>query len=161
MAWNASALSYISAQVSRFLCKNSGFGKLTFADQQSKVTILFAPNAEQVVIERHNVWTDKSDVYMDINDNREVAPHTLFSTRERDGNIITQESLDIHLFLDASVLEVFINERVAISTRIYAESGRCFGVRPFAQYTPGFTDGEKARVLECVGWELQPSVRWM
>lgn len=147
--------------MSLFLCKHTWFCKLTVTDKQRKVTIFFDPHAEQVVIERHNGRADISDEYMDINDDPEVAPHTLFAIQARGDNITTQESLDIHLFLDASVLEVFINERVTISTRIYAESGRCFGVRPFAQYTPSSADGDRARVLKCIGWELQPSVRWV
>jgi beta-fructofuranosidase len=116
------------------------------------------------VIERHNVRIDSSEESMAINDDPEVAPHTLFSTRDPGNNIVAHESLNIQLFLDASVLEVFVNERVAISTRIYAESGRCFGVRPFARDTRDARwsgDGARARLLQCVGWELEPSVSWM
>lgn len=54
----------------------------------------------------------------------EEAKHTLFSF----GNG-TSERLELHIFFDVSVLEVFVNRRTVISTRIYAKSGRCFGVR--------------------------------
>jgi beta-fructofuranosidase len=133
--------------------------KLTFTDQDSKATLYFAPSAEQVVIERNNVRTDSSQEFVAINDDVEVAPHTLFSTWDRGNNIVAHESLNIQLFVDASVLEVFVNERVAISTRIYADSGRCFAVRPFVQCTTG--DGKRARLLQCKGWELEPAVIWM
>jgi beta-fructofuranosidase len=124
--------------------------------------------------------------YLKINDDPETAPHTLFSIRHHSTNtdsksngVVEQETLDIRLFFDTSILEVFINERVAITTRIYPESGKCFGVRPFAKYlldderhrftgsSSNFDSGgvevelrgeKKALVLDCVGWELQPSV---
>jgi beta-fructofuranosidase len=43
-----------------------------------------------------------------------------------------EESLSVHAFFDMSVLEVFLNGRTAISTRIYHPADRCFGLRFFA-----------------------------
>lgn len=129
-------------------------------DKHKKAAVIFEPSEERVVIGRHNVYTGDSGVHMDINDDPEVAPHTLFSMRNPSSQAIEQETLDIRLFFDTSVLEVFINERVAITTRVYPESGKCFGVRPFVKYGDEVTEIDRARVMELVGWEIQPSVNW-
>jgi beta-fructofuranosidase len=50
---------------------------------------------------------------------------------ERD--VAIEESLHIHAFFDKSVLEVFVNGRTVISTRIYHPSEQCFGIRFFAE----------------------------
>lgn len=48
----------------------------------------------------------------------------------------------IHAFFDTSVLEVFVNGRTAVSTRIYTpESRRCYGVRFFAELDDGQGNG--------------------
>lgn len=66
-----------------------------------------------------------------INHGRESAPHTLFTYL--DGQEETEETLKIHAFFDKSVLEVFVNNRTVISTRIYHPSDRCFGAQFFAE----------------------------
>jgi beta-fructofuranosidase len=43
-----------------------------------------------------------------------------------------EESLRVHAFFDMSVLEVFVNGRTAISTRVYHPADRCYGLRFFA-----------------------------
>jgi len=44
---------------------------------------------------------------------------------------LERETLDIRLFYDVSVLEVFVNNRVVITTRVYPDSGTCFGIECF------------------------------
>ncbi|KAJ5180329.1 hypothetical protein N7492_003539 [Penicillium capsulatum] len=67
-----------------------------------------------------------------INHGYESAPHTLFTTIDDHGEK-SEEPLQMHAFFDKSVLEVFVNERTVISTRIYHTSNQCFGVRFFAE----------------------------
>lgn len=144
-----------------------------FLDHQTKATIFFSPPTEQIIIERRNsrAKTDTAismaddDDDDDINDDPEIAPHTLFSTVQQENGTgaatTTHESLDIHLFFDASVLEVFVNQRVAISTRVYPARGRCFGIRPFARYgREVLAGGERARLGRWRGWEVSSSVSW-
>lgn len=92
------------------------------------------------------------DEFSTINDIPEVAPHTLLTTADGE-----HESLDIRLFFDVSVLEIFVNERVVISTRVYPESGKCFGLQPFATYRE---DGgnDKVETKRCIAWELKQSI---
>ncbi|KAJ9634419.1 putative beta-Fructufuranosidase [Knufia peltigerae] len=82
-------------------------------------SILFDPAEETVTIDRSRSTTDT-----EINTSPEEAKHTLFSFA--DG---TSETLDLRVFYDVSVLEVFVNDRTAIATRIYPQSRKCFGAR--------------------------------
>lgn len=78
----------------------------------------------------------------------EVAPFALLSFLDPASNSVVREKLDIHIFYDVSVLEIFVNNRVAITTRVYPDTGKCFGVRPWA--------GEEENVVlrQCRLWEL-------
>jgi hypothetical protein len=59
-----------------------------------------------------------------VNVSPKKARHTLFSSAEG-----ALEVLKLQVFFDDSSLMIFINGRIAISTRVYVETGRCFGVR--------------------------------
>ncbi|CAD0040339.1 unnamed protein product [Aureobasidium pullulans] len=61
----------------------------------------------------------------------EVAHHAFLSIRDKDTNNIRPENLDTKIFFDVSVLEIFVNSRTVITTRIYPESGKCYGISPF------------------------------
>ena len=61
----------------------------------------------------------------------EVAPHTLFTTRDPASGEEDIEVLHIQAWQDNSVLEVFVNSRTAISTRLYAAK-ETFGMNFFA-----------------------------
>jgi beta-fructofuranosidase len=93
-----------------------------------------------------------SNINPDINHAPEIAPHTLFtytnpattindntaSEAETGSELDTEEHLRIHALFDSSVLEVFVNGRTAITTRIYHSGDRatdgpkCVGVQFFA-----------------------------
>lgn len=64
-----------------------------------------------------------------------------------------EESLQIHAFLDNSVLEVFVNERSVISTRIYHPRGRCFGMRFFAESIETYPKEVPAVLLSLDVWD--------
>ncbi|OOF91095.1 glycoside hydrolase family 32 protein [Aspergillus carbonarius ITEM 5010] len=86
-----------------------------------------------------------------INHDPESAPHTLFTFETLSGEQ-REETLRIHAFWDASVLEVFVNERTVISTRIYLlpNQVRCSRLRFFAE---GETDSPPAMLLQADGWD--------
>jgi beta-fructofuranosidase len=71
---------------------------------------------------------DLSQVDPDISTVPETAPFTLFEFA--DGS---REALQIRAWFDESVLEVFVNERCAISTRVYPATKRCWGIRFWAE----------------------------
>jgi len=79
----------------------------------------------------------------------EIAPHVLLHLRDPASKLIKRETLDLHIFYDVSVIEVFVNDRVAITTRIYPESGKYFGLHTWA------ANSGIARLLQCKLWELK------
>lgn len=97
----------------------------TWVEFSNSTRLYWKCNSETFVIERPDAQ-DPS-----INHGTEAAPHTLFTVRNEQGEE-TEETLRIRAIFDSSVLEVFVNERTAVSTRIYAAAERCFGVRFFA-----------------------------
>jgi beta-fructofuranosidase len=92
----------------------------------------------------------------------EEAPHTLFRHKQpkEDGEIAGRErleTLDFHIVYDSSVLEIFVNERTALTTRIYPESGTSTEVRPFVSRCQRFGSVTTAsQVLSCDFWPLSP-----
>ena len=60
------------------------------------------------------------------------------------------ESLELRIFVDRSVVEVFANKRQAIARRIYPSRGDSVGVRAFAV-------GGAARIRQLDAWRISPS----
>lgn len=89
----------------------------------------FHPRLETFTISRPSLGLPHASLL--INSSPESAPHTLFTTHNAETNKLTTETLDIRAWRDNSVLEVFVNGRTAISTRLYAGGGT-FGMRFFA-----------------------------
>lgn len=73
---------------------------------------------ETFVIERK----ETSLVNSEINTAAEVAPHTLFTLADPVSETQAEEDLHIQVFWDMSVVEVFVNGRTVISTRIYVSN---------------------------------------
>lgn len=67
-----------------------------------------------------------------INHGTECAPHTLFTFFDDQGHE-REETLRIRALFDRSVLEVFVNGRTAISTRIYVDEDRCSELKFFSE----------------------------
>ncbi len=139
---------------------------VSIIDELSKTKIIFHPHEQYVVVDRSSVNVNMEDSedtmeLQDINDDPEAAPHTLFTVRELANGVEVQreETLDITVLFDASVLEIFVNSRTVITTRVYPVSAKCFGIRPFAERLP-MGNGEPSKVLNCVCWELRPAVTW-
>ncbi|OAP55358.1 hypothetical protein AYL99_10331 [Fonsecaea erecta] len=100
-------------------------------------TISFLPGKETVRIDRSITDTTHIIDGEGINTAPEFAPFTLFtfaSCRKDGGGSDTEmEDLKLHVFFDQSVLEVFVNSRCVITTRVYPPSDKCWGVRFFAE----------------------------
>jgi beta-fructofuranosidase len=76
----------------------------------------------------------------------ESAPHTLFTSRDPATQTESTESLHIRVWRDSSAMEVFVNGRTAISTRIYA-GDETFGMRFFSD------DNEGTELLSAELWD--------
>jgi beta-fructofuranosidase len=59
------------------------------------------------------------------------------------------EPLRLRVFLDGSVIEIFVNERACLTARVYP-------VGPRSTRTELFASGGKARVLSLEAWEMRP-----
>jgi beta-fructofuranosidase len=102
-----------------------GFDILHSSDSSEYTRIYFDASSETLFIDR-----SKSTRLPGINVSPKKAPHTLFEMKK--GETTVREDLEFHVFFDTSVLEVFVNGRVAITTRVYPEEGTCYGIRIYA-----------------------------
>ena len=59
------------------------------------------------------------------------------------------ETLRLHIFLDASVMEIFANDRFCLSARIYPAGKRSTGIALYAS-------GGTARMVSFEAWEMRP-----
>jgi beta-fructofuranosidase len=105
---------------------------LTLIDFTNSTAMTFEPQNETFTITRPSFQTP--DTSLLVNNSPEVAPHTLFTRRDPTTEEEYSETLDIRAWRDNSVLEVFVNGRTAISTRIYAGE-ETFGMQFFANET--------------------------
>lgn len=89
-----------------------------------------------------------------INSAPEVAPHTLFTTRHSVTRKETAERLHIRAWRDTSVLEVFVNGRTAISTRLHAAE-ETFGVKLFVDDVVGAANmsGQHSELISVTVWD--------
>ncbi|KAJ5902465.1 hypothetical protein N7495_002993 [Penicillium taxi] len=113
--------------VNRF-CSKVGIEIAHSANFDQRTTLAWDTCSETFTIHRPELKDPE------INHDYEVAPHTLFTSIDENGDEI-EETLRVHAFFDTSVLEVFVNERTVITTRIYHPSDKCFGMRFFAEST--------------------------
>ncbi|KAK7911575.1 glycoside hydrolase family 32 protein [Apiospora marii] len=123
-----------------------------------RTIITYRPSTETLTITRRH-----STVHSDINTSEETAPHTLFKflgpSDSSSGTDVSStaptprtEPLTLRVFFDVSALELFANERTAISTRIYPDSGACCGISPFVE-------GGECEMSQFDFWEMAPNVR--
>ncbi|KAK9327806.1 hypothetical protein V1520DRAFT_347853, partial [Lipomyces starkeyi] len=59
-----------------------------------------------------------------------MGPHTLFTLR--DGNAEVEEKLHLRIFCDRDVVEVYANDRFALSTVVYTDEPTALGISLFA-----------------------------
>lgn len=98
-------------------------------DFSQATTIIFDPHSEIFTIHRPSFLLP--DTRAILNSTPETAPHTLFTSFNPRTGLEETEALHIRIWRDNSVLEVFVNSRTAISTRLYAAE-ETIGIRFFA-----------------------------
>ncbi|KUL85294.1 hypothetical protein ZTR_07931 [Talaromyces verruculosus] len=159
-------------------CSQVGF-VVSDRDHIDKTVLFWDPVSETFVIERPPILSENySNDDIKHGQGREVSPHTLFTyttePREDNKNNIlghaiekspeAEETLHIRAIFDVSVLEVFVNERTALSTRIYHAygarqervdiDGQDFGLYFFADHMSGESiDDPPARLLRATVWD--------
>lgn len=123
-------------------------------DAANFTEIFFSPRSEEIIVNRP--IQPKSHKASEANDRQERGPHTLFRLRE-DG-VSRWEDLELRVFRDGQVLEVFANDRFALATMIYVDDEEdgvfdqisCF-METEEQSTPGVS-------VKAQGWELAHSI---
>ncbi|CEO58548.1 hypothetical protein PMG11_03262 [Penicillium brasilianum] len=122
---------------------------------ENATVMIFEPQNETFKILRPSF--SRPDSSLLVQSSPEVAPHTLFTMiNQRSGEEYT-ETLDIRAWRDNSVLEVFVNGRTVISTRLYAAE-KTFGIRFFAEDEA--LDVESFRASHKGSTELQFANLW-
>jgi len=103
---------------------------------------------EDFAVERPDLVTENHTVKFDT----EHAPHTLFNFKDVSTGREMEENLKLHAFYDGSVLEIFVNERTAITTRIYTHDARTVGLGLFSE-AEGDTQDSATVVIKCLVWD--------
>lgn len=94
----------------------------------------FDPLAETVVVDRSVSTCTPGIATFD-----ESAPHTLFTFARPENPdkddaskvVLSREELCFHLYFDHGLVEVFVNERTVITTRVYPSTATCLTIEPF------------------------------
>jgi len=136
-----------------------GFDIIHSTDNTQYTRVYFEPKSETLIVNREN-----STIIEEISTKTRSAPHTLFTIQQ--GGTEQREALRLHVYFDASVLEVFANDRTALTTRVYPDAasgtGSCLGVRLFAETESNSTEqpvmGHEMFLRSCNLWELDGAV---
>ncbi|KAI4758385.1 Arabinanase/levansucrase/invertase [Aureobasidium sp. EXF-3400] len=119
------------------------------SDHKLFTRILFSPLQSLITISRSH--SRSSTTPNPISLHNEIAHHAFLSLHDPTNKTVKPEDLEVRVFYDVSVLEVFVNGRTVVTTRVYPESGKCFGVMPWVVGKSG--DGVGMERFEV--WELR------
>lgn len=97
-------------------CEAVGFHLRHNEDLSIRTTVSFSIATETIVVERDASTTDPM-----INKCPDAGPFTLLSRQEIAGQA-TREKLQLRIFSDGDVLEVYANDRFALATMVYSRS---------------------------------------
>ncbi|KXJ90109.1 glycosyl hydrolase [Microdochium bolleyi] len=107
--------------------KRVGFHIRHNKDLTQRSTVYFAPADGRIHIDRSLSNGDE-----DIAKSDASGPFALFITSSVNGKESEVENLHLRIFSDGDVLEVFANDRFALSTMVYSGSG-CDGISTFVE----------------------------
>lgn len=128
---------------------------IQYASGSQLTSLYFSPKEETFVIKRPDLQgCPSSNGDMESAKVQDEKAHfTLFTTRDSQTGVEEEERLNIHVFYDKSVMEVFVNERAVITTRVYLEDAECAAIVFFAEYADagGSVMLEKAVVWDGLG----------
>ncbi|KJY00062.1 glycoside hydrolase family 32 protein [Zymoseptoria brevis] len=120
-------------------------------DFSRSTTLTFDQSSETFIIDRPAFPVQNSSEL--INSASENAPHTLFTSQDPASQEKSTEPLHVRVWRDSSALEVYVNGRTAISTRIYA-GDETFGMRFFGGLDEEVDgDGEVTELLSATIWD--------
>ncbi|CEL02582.1 Putative Invertase (Fragment) [Aspergillus calidoustus] len=158
-------------------CKRVGVIIYHAENRNQKTVVFWDPVCETFQVDRPDL-SNTALGSRNINHAPEITPHTLFTTvsaasqpekpttlaklfslfskaSERE----TEEPLHIRALFDTSVLEIFVNERSALTTRIYQAADEdggtpaCVGLQFFADEVDSTSDTASSRLLRATVWD--------
>ncbi|GJC81526.1 levanase [Colletotrichum liriopes] len=96
-------------------------------DNAEYTTIVFDPATSQI-----SVLRDHSSLLPNFNNESFVGHFEPYEIRDKASNGTATEELDFHVILDGSLLEIWVNERFALTARIYPSRNDSTGLSFFA-----------------------------
>jgi sucrose-6-phosphate hydrolase SacC (GH32 family) len=116
------------------------------ASEAVGLTVRSAPEGKEQTSITYNrtsghlrVERERSSLSPDVDRRSQGGPFTLAA----------DETLKLHVFLDASVIEIFANNRACLTSRIYPSRSDSLGIGMFAR-------GGQARLKALDVWEMRP-----
>lgn len=107
-------------------CRHVGFHIHQSNDATKQTSIYFSPENEEIVVDKSH-----SNAEPDIEKRLLKGPFTLLICEENGAEVT--EKLHLRIFSDGDVLEIFANDRFALSTTVYVDARSCAGISCFAQ----------------------------
>ncbi|KAF4974839.1 hypothetical protein FZEAL_8300 [Fusarium zealandicum] len=120
-SWEMEATINISPKQQRV-----GFWIRHNKDASQRTSVFFSSENEEIIVDR-----SKSNHEADINKDAVSGPFTLFYMDKNGSEEL--EKLQLRIFCDGDVLEIFANDRFALSTMVYADSQDCTGISWFVE----------------------------
>ena len=117
-------------------------------DSSHYTSLTYNTTQSEFVIDRSHIPTVEDSVIIA----PEVAPFALFTQYSPSEQAFEEETLRIRAFFDQSILEVFVNERVTITTRIYSRFETCTGFSFTASSDKKTNDAAAADIREVSIW---------
>ncbi|CAJ0542645.1 Ff.00g001820.m01.CDS01 [Fusarium sp. VM40] len=106
--------------------KNLGFWIRHNEDLTQGTAVCFSPQSEEMTVDKTS-----SNQEPDIEKSAVTGPFTLFYADTNGTEEL--EKLHLRIFCDGDVLEVFANDRFALSTMVYADARECTGISWFVE----------------------------
>ena len=120
-------------------------------DGEEETAIFYLLTAEQIKIDLTKSTLDDAVQYPRLTPQDEDGGERHTNSQEAPFRLAEGEPLKLHVFLDKSVMEVFVNSRLCLTQRIYPTRADSLGVSIFA-------NGGEATLNRLEAWKLTPTV---
>jgi len=120
-------------------------------DGEEETAIAYLPSDGFLKIDLTKSSLDEEVKYPRLTPQDEDGGERYTSSQEAPFKLVEGEFLRLHIFLDRSVLEVFVNSRLCLTQRIYPTRADSFGVS-------GFSHGGEAILHNLDAWTITPTV---
>jgi beta-fructofuranosidase len=120
-------------------------------NEQTAISYLPGERKLQVDFRRSSLADDLQ--YGDYDPAREEAFHTAGMVQAAPFRLVAGEALELRVFIDRSVIEVFANGRQSLTQRVYPTRADSTAVRLFAV-------GGAARASVVEAWDMEPVAPW-